>query len=117
MVPSSTSPGGSPQFIDAPDRDLYRLTAELVPGSGDLPRIVPRESPALKVGRVDTFWLVDLLETQAYQSDFELVLITDHAYWYVEEGMSVATSAIERSANRFEDEIYPVPSAPSLYTI
>ncbi|MDA1128206.1 MAG: immune inhibitor A [Chloroflexi bacterium] len=90
----------------APDRDLFRLTKELVPGSGDIPRTVPG-SGELEAGHSATFWLMDLNNTKAYQSVFELVLITDHAYWYVEEGLTVAQSEIERSAIKFEDEIYP----------
>jgi len=95
------------QFGAAPDRDLFRLTKELVPGSGDIPRTVPRATTEFEVGRTDTFWLMDLANTQAYQSTFELVLVTPHAYWYVEEGLTVKRSAIERSAFRFEADIYP----------
>jgi len=50
---------------------------------------------------------MDLSNTEAYQSDFELVLISPHAYWYVEEGLTVAPSALERSALKFEEDIYP----------
>ncbi len=95
------------QFGAAPDRDLFRLTKELVPGSGDIPRTVPGDTPEFKAGRTDEFWLMDLANTKAYQSTFELVLVTPHAYWYVEEGLTVRLSAIERSAFRFEEDIYP----------
>ena len=95
------------QFGAAPDRDLFRLTKELVPGSGEIPRTVPGVTAEFKAGRTDTFWLMDLANTQAYQSVFELVLVTPHAYWYVEESLTVGLSAIERSALRFEEEIYP----------
>ena len=95
------------QFGAAPDRDLFRLTKELVPGSGDIPRTVPRATTEFEVGRTDTFWLMDLANTQAYQSTFELVFITPHAYWYLEDGLTVSRSAIERSAFRFEEDIYP----------
>ncbi len=108
-VPHLASGGteGSRQFVDAPDRDLFRLTRELVPGSGDIPRTVSRDSEEFKAGRTDTFWLMDLANTRAYQSKFELVLVTPHAYWYVEEGLRLRNSEIERSAARFEDVVYP----------
>ena len=96
------------QFSVAPDRDLFRLTKELVPGSGDIPRTVTRDTTEYSVGRTDTFWLVDLADTKTYQSDFELVLVSPHAYWYVEDGLNFSLSGIERSASRFEEVIYPV---------
>ena len=96
------------QFSVAPDRDLFRLTKELVPGSGDIPRTIIRDTTEYSVGRTDTFWLVDLADTKTYQSDFELVLVSPHAYWYVEDGLNFSLSGIERSASRFEEVIYPV---------
>ena len=96
------------QFPDAADRDLFRLTKELVPGSGDIPRTLPGDAIQLQVGYTDTFWLVDLAATETYQSEFKLVLVTPHAYWYVEDGLDVSLSGLERSASRFEETIYPV---------
>ena len=96
------------QFSVAPDRDLFRLTNELVPGSGDIPRTIIGDTTEYSVGRTDTFWLVDLADTKTYQSDFELVLVSPHAYWYVEDGLNFSLSGIERSASRFEEVIYPV---------
>ncbi|MCI0897490.1 MAG: immune inhibitor A [Chloroflexi bacterium] len=84
------------------------MTKELVPGSGDIPRTVTRDTTEYSVGRTDTFWLVDLADTKTYQSDFELVLVSPHAYWYVEDGLNFSLSGIERSASRFEEVIYPV---------
>ena len=96
------------QFPDAADRDLFRLTKELVPGSGDIPRTLPGEAVQLQVGHTDTFWLVDLADTETYQSGFRLALVTSHAYWYIEEGLDVSLSGLKRSASRFEKTIYPV---------
>jgi len=84
------------------------LTNELVPGSGDIPRTIIGDTTEYSVGRTDTFWLVDLADTKTYQSDFELVLVSPHAYWYVEDGLNFSLSGIERSASRFEEVIYPV---------
>ena len=99
------------QFSAAPDRDLFRLTKELVPGTGKISRIVTSDTPKYKKGRTDTFWLVDLVELETYQSEFELVLVTPHAYWYVENKLDISLSEIERSATVFEDDIYPVLTA------
>ena len=100
--------GNPKQFIDAADRDLFRLTRELVPGSGDLPRTLPGDAAKLQVGHTETFWLVDLAATETYQSEFRLALVTPHAYWYVEDDLEIGMSGLERSASRFEEDIYPV---------
>ena len=96
------------QFPDAADRDLFRLTKELVPGSGDIPRTLPGDAAQLQVGHTETFWLVDLANTESYQSEFRLALVTPHAYWYVEDGLYSNLSGLERSAAQFEENIYPV---------
>ena len=46
------------QFSDAADRDLFRLTKELVPGSGDIPRTLPGSTVELRVGirRFSGWW-------------------------------------------------------------
>ena len=95
------------QFVDAPDRDLFRLTRELVPGSGDLSRTIAGDATEHLVGSTETFWLVDLAETESYQSEFELVFVSPHAYWYVEIGLQISLSGIKNSASRFEEDIYP----------
>ena len=96
------------QFSDAADRDLFRLTKELVPGSGDIPRTLPGSPVELRVGHTEIFWLVDLTDTETYQSEFRLALVTPHAYWYLEDGLDISMSGLERSASRFEEDIYPV---------
>mgnify|MGYP003712055539 CR=1 FL=1 len=106
QAPDNT--GNSKQFIDAADRDLFRLTRELVPGSGDIPRTLPGDAAKLQVGHTETFWLVDLADTKTYQSEFRLALVTPHAYWYVEIGLQISLSGIKNSASRFEEDIYPV---------
>ena len=96
------------QFSDAADRDLFRLTKELVPGSGDIPRTLAGDTAEKQVGYTETFWLVDLTDTETYQSGFTLALVTSHAYWYIEDGLEISMSGLERSASRFEEGIYPV---------
>ena len=95
-------------MTEAPERDVYQLAAELVPGlSAGFPRIVAPDPPEFKNGRLDTFWLLDLPTLKVYKSKFELRLITSHAYWYVEEGQSISQQDLERSAAAFEEDIYP----------
>lgn len=99
------------QFPNAPDRDLFRLTKELVSGTSDIPKVISSETTGYEVGRTDKFWLVDLDKQETYKSEFTLVLITPHAYWYVEKGLGFNLQEIKTSAHVFEENIYPVVTA------
>ncbi len=98
-------------FPTPPERDFYRLARELVPGAGNVEPVVRHNSPTLEVGHRETFKLVDLDSRELYESDFELLLVTPHAYWFFEDGMEVRQEDIERSAQEFEGNIYPSVTA------
>ena len=96
------------EFPEAPDRDLFQLAVELADaGPGEIPRVVNLESRSLIEGREDTFWLIDLPALEVYQRQFQLRLVTPHAYWYVEEGQSIRQGDIQRAADTYEERIYP----------
>ena len=90
-----------------PERDLYRLARELIPGIGEITRVEGSPAATLTVGHRRSFELVDLEKMGRYQSDFELRLVTPNAYWFVEDGLRVEQKDLERSAAIFEDTIYP----------
>ena len=93
---------------DPPDRDLYRLASQLLPDvPAQVPRVVNPEPVSYSEGRQDTFYLVDLVDLEVYRRPFELRLVSPHAYWYVEEGLNVRQRDLERSAQIFEEDIYP----------
>lgn len=96
-------------FEPAPDRDLFQLARELIwpPGSPDIPRVVNPEPVSFSQGRKETFWLIRFLALEVYQADFELRLVTDQAYWYIENGVEVDQEDLERGAREFEENIYP----------
>ena len=95
-------------FPEPPERDLYRLAAELtLAGKEEIRKAVNSELVSYAEGRQDSFWVVDLVQLEVYSSLFELRLVTPHAYWYFEEGQNIRQLAIERSAALFEEEVYP----------
>ena len=104
---AATQPEPAESFPIPPERDYYRLARELMPGVGEVDPVARHNSPSLEVGHRETFRLVDLEATEQYDSDFVLRLVTPRAYWFVEEGIDVEQEAIERSADEFEDSIYP----------
>ena len=99
---------GSP-IPEPPERDVYRLAAELAPGvTQDSPKVAALETGVLQEGRVDTFWLADLDQLNMYKSQFELAHVSDHAYWYVESGQQFDPDDLRRSATAFDQQVYPV---------
>ena len=103
-----TFPAPAAHFPDPPERDVYRLAAELIPGfRPDSPRTVGPPPETLETGRVDAFWLADLSRVEMYQSQFRLALVSPRAYWYFEDGVEVDRERLERSAALFEEKIYP----------
>lgn len=102
------SPAGANGFPVPPERDFFKLAEQLIPGLGDVDRTVyGKEVHPLSPGERKTFKLVDLDARTLYESEFELRLVTPHAYWFFEDGVRADQDAIERSAREFEDVIYP----------
>ena len=84
------------------------MASQLLPDiPAKVPRIVNPEPVSYSEGRQDTFYLVDMVGLEVYQSTFELRLVTPHAYWYLEEGLNVRQGDLVRSAAIFEEDIYP----------
>ena len=103
----ASAPQLTTEFITPPERDYYRLARELMPGVGEVDPVVTQSAPTLELGHRDTFKLVDLDSRTLYESEFELRLVTAHAYWFFEDGVKAGQDAIEHSAREFEDVIYP----------
>ena len=94
-------------FPVPPERDFFKLAEQLIPGLRAVDRTVDRKPYPLSTGERKTFKLVDLDSRTLYESEFELRLVTPHAYWFFEDGVEADQDAIERSAREFEDAIYP----------
>ncbi len=103
------TPPAAAEFAPAPERDLFRLAAELSLPTDypEIPRVVNAEPVSYTAGKKDRFWLVDTRTLKSYQSQFELRLVSPRAYWYVEQGRPVRQSDLERAAAEFEAVIYP----------
>jgi len=90
-----------------PTRDLRDLAQRLRPGVGEIPPTVNPTPPTYQVGDRETFWVGDTDTDEHFQIEAELRYITPHVYMWVEVGAKVDQEDLERSANRFENEIYP----------
>ena len=96
------------QYPTPPDRDLYDLTSRLVIKSGQpMPRVVNPLPVAYEVGRKDTFNVTDSENRIVYPVQATLHAVTDHAYWYIADGVQFNLDDLEKSARVFEEEIRP----------
>ena len=118
QVPASPSlrggKDGSTPVVDTsdgfpvpPERDLYRLARELIPGLEDIHPVAASPASTLSVGHRQRFELVDLENLERYSREFELLYVTPNAYWFVEDGVDVDNNAIQESAEVFENSTYP----------
>ncbi len=94
-------------FPVPPERDFFRLAEQLIPGIGTVERVVRTQSTTLEPGHRITLNLVDLDSRQLYESEFELLHVSPHAYWFFEDAVDAKPDDIQRSAREFEEVIYP----------
>ncbi|MBC8265151.1 MAG: immune inhibitor A [Anaerolineales bacterium] len=90
-----------------PERDLIALTARLKKVDQPIPLVVNDTPPNYAVGDKDIFWVGNIDTTVNYSITATLSYLTPHLYLWVEEGVSFDQEALKRSAERFENHIYP----------
>ena len=99
------------QYIspEPPDRDLYELAQRLGDASiGSVPRVVNPAPVSYEEGRSETFWVNDLVDDTVHTVDATLVLVSEHAYWYVDDDLAVSIDDLKQAAIVFETEIRPL---------
>ncbi len=74
-----------------------------------LPTPQPVTTP-LPVGHREPFWIVDQAATRTFQVHATLALVTDGAYWFVQDGFAdrAPLADLSRSAAVFESQTYPI---------
>ena len=104
--PTAAEPSFGP-FPIPPERDLYELARSLFKIDGEMPRVVNSGPVSLEQGRVDSFWITDSISKKVFSIGATLRLVSDHAYWYVENRLGVSDEDLERAAREFEESTYP----------
>jgi hypothetical protein len=66
-----------------------------------------QDPPQLEEGDRHTFWMGDEEEQRYWQTEAELVIKADHAYFYVTENASVQEERLHEAAELFDSQIYP----------
>jgi hypothetical protein len=114
VTPSPTPISPAEQALQAleasnvPARDLYSIAARLKFKTSDpIPHTIDRPAGNYKVGHSDTFFISDLPNKRYYTVTATIRDVTDHAYWYTQDGRPVDQTALRRAADTFDREIYP----------
>ncbi|MBI1886024.1 MAG: immune inhibitor A [Chloroflexi bacterium] len=106
-TPSPSPPPQLPFIPVPPDRDPFELAARFRGLDPDTPRVARRAAPSYRVGRSHTFTVIDLTGPTVTRVRAVLRVVSDHAYFYVADGVFISDSSLRQAADAFETEIYP----------
>ena len=89
-----------------PVNDLADLACRLQ-SVCDVPRTLEPPASPLQVGARQTFWATDVMTNSNFAVDAVLRYITPHAYFWVEDGVSVNEREMADLMQAFENQMYP----------
>ncbi len=81
--------------------------AERLEGKENIPLTLPVEDLDRQVGEKESFWVTDTDTAENFQVDTTLAAVTDHLYFWVEDGVDYSKRELDKLAAEFEDNIYP----------
>ncbi len=90
------------------DRDLRELARQLRwNGVEPAPEPARFEGQSLVVGDTTDFWTLDYPRSRMVSKEFVLAAVSEHAYWWVEQGLEVSDNDLRRTVTSAEDQVYP----------
>jgi len=93
--------------VTLPERDLLALTTRLKKPAEPIPVVIHATPPHYEIGDRAGFWIHEEATNSYFRSWATLRYLTPHLYVWVEDGYDVDQDDLIRSAERFENEIYP----------
>ena len=87
-----------------PENDPYELSCRLE-AICNVPTTVPAKS--YQLGDKEKFWIINSDTNEHHQSDFTLLYITPHSYFWAEDGADVNQNDVKALMDTFEEKIYP----------
>jgi len=92
--------------VTVPINDPLDL-AERLEGKENLPRSLEYPARIYQVGDEETFWVTDSESNKNFQVTAELRYVTEHVYFWVEQGERYNQKDIQALIDTFENKIYP----------
>lgn len=105
MTPATAVPSSA-----VPDRDLFDL-ARRFNHAGSVDPVARSEPYGYSEGDSETFALIDLADPEIISIEATARRITDHAYFFVENGATVSDSTLQEIGDDFESVVYPTVRA------
>jgi hypothetical protein len=92
--------------VEVPISDPISLAERLL-GVQDIPLVLAEQAENIPAGSRQTFWATNTDSNENFQIEARLVYVTDHVYFWVEEGVEVNQQDVEALVDTFENETYP----------
>lgn len=91
-------------------RDLYELARALSLKTARPIQGFDYTQPPLRLesGHNETFTIMVQVDVKSEVIKAKLELVSEHAYWYFQEGVTVDRARLEQSAKEFEEKVYPM---------
>jgi hypothetical protein len=94
--------------LPLPVRDLFTLGRQLGKVGNGSRRMVNPAPPRYKVGDQQTFWIAEATGKTYFQITATLRLISEHAVWWVQEGLPYDLEGLKRAAETFDQKTVPM---------
>lgn len=94
------------QEVIVPLNDAHDLAFRLK-GKTNIPETVDGPGQPLQVGAQERFWAINDDTRKQFQIDATLRYVTDHLYFFIEDGVDFDRGDLERLCETFESKIYP----------
>ena len=108
-VPQQTTPGLPARIVvnqdQTPDRDLAELAVRL--RGVELDDSTATTASPMSEGDKQDFWITNLDDGTARPVTATLQVVSEHAYWFVDETLTVNQADLTKAASQYEDRVRP----------
>jgi hypothetical protein len=91
---------------EVPINDLIDL-AHRFEGKKDIPTAMDPVLEPLEIGTQESFWALNTDTEENFRINATLQYVTEHAYFWIEDGVRYRSRALKKLAETFESQIYP----------
>lgn len=93
-----------------PPNNLPEIACRLE-GKCNIPLVVAESVPTRQVGETDTFWATNINNNENFEVNATLHYVTDHSYFWVQDGVNFDKDDMKKLMDTFEEQIYPTTRA------
>jgi hypothetical protein len=87
------------------------IIAQRLEGKSNLQLTLPVENLNRQIGDVESFWITNIDTDEYRQAETTLAAVTDHMYFWIENGVNYSQKALDALVEDFENNTYPTNQA------